>query len=262
MRILKPSLLTQSPRMARRYLKTLSLFLVLSGLAAQGCTSLKKMAYEGFGRDRWQDPERVLNALHIQPGDHVADLGSGSGYFTLPLARAVGPNGKIYAVDVDQALNEYVKNRATRAGYRNVEVILAEPDDPLLPLRGVELVFTSNTYHYLKDRIAYFKRLCKYLRPGGRIAIIEFNGRGWAERLLGHWTPPETIKTEMGAAGYHLAVEYHFLPRQSFLVFIPNQPCPSSHGARWPRVRDLLRELPKNLEKVPIPALASKGSPR
>lgn len=223
--------LTRSLRIAQRYLTALSLVVVLTGLVVQGCTSLKKTAYEGFGRDRWQHTDRVLNELDIQPGDHVADLGSGSGYFTLLLAEAVGPNGKVYAVDIDQALNEYVENRATKAGYQNVEVILAKHDDPLLPSQGIELVFTSNTYHYLKDRIAYFKRVCKYLWPGGRIAIIDFNGRGWVERLLGHWTPTEIIRSEMEAAGYHLVNEYNFLPRQSFLVFIRNQPCLSHHSS-------------------------------
>jgi ubiquinone/menaquinone biosynthesis C-methylase UbiE len=219
-------------RSAQRYLTGCSLVLVLLGPFVLGCTSVKRIAYEGFGRDRWQYTDRVLNSLGIQPGDHVADLGSGTGYFTLPLAEAVGPNGKVYAVDVDGALNEYVVNRATKAGHQNVDAILAKHDDPLLPLQGVELVFTCNTYHHLNDRIAYFKRVCGYLRPGGRVAIIDFDGRGWLERLLGHWTRTEIIQSEMEAAGYALLDKYNFLSRQSFLVFARNQPCSSRHTAQ------------------------------
>jgi len=184
-----------------------------------GCTQLKRFAYEGWGRDKWQKPDEVIRSLQLQPGNRVADLGSGGGYFTFRLAKAVGPSGHVYAVDVDEGLNAYIAGRARDEGFNNVDVILAKYDDPLLPAAGVDLVFTSDTYHHLENRVAYFRNARKYLRPGGRVAIIEFAGKGWFDSWFGHWTPSETIRTEMEAAGYRLQQEFTFLPRQFFLVF-------------------------------------------
>lgn len=189
--------------------------------ASPGCTTLKRWVYEGFGRDAWQHPEEVIQALGLKPGDHIADLGSGSGYFTFRLAETVGPRGKVYAVDIDPSMNEYVARRARELKYPNIVVILAKPDDPLLPKSSVDLIFTSNTYHHLEDRTAYFMRLKESLRPNGRVAIIDFNGDWWIVRLIGHWTAKDVILRELQEAGYSLQQELTFLPKQLFLVFSP-----------------------------------------
>ena len=192
--------------------------LLLALLLVTGCTTLKRCTYEGFGREGWQEPERVVQTLGLRPGDHVADLGSGSGYFTFRLARAVGPTGKVYAVDIDEAMNADLRERVKQEGLQNVEVLQATPDDPRLPPGAIDLVFTSNTYHLMKDRPAYFGRLKKHLKPAGRVAIVDFDRRGWT-RFFGHYTELETIKAEMRAAGYRLTAEHTFLSKQSFLVF-------------------------------------------
>jgi ubiquinone/menaquinone biosynthesis C-methylase UbiE len=207
--------------LSAKSLSRLALLVALLGLLTAGCTTLKLVAYEGFGRNRWQQPDRVVSSLGIRPGDHIADLGSGGGYFTFHLAGATGPEGKVYAVDVDQGLNKHVRQRAANEGYDNVEVILAKRDAPMLPQQAVDLLFICNTYHHLRDRIAYFNQFHEYLRPHGRVAIIDFDGRSWLEKLLGHSTPSEIIRAEMEAAGYELVQEYNYLPRQSFLVFTP-----------------------------------------
>ncbi|HEY2987528.1 MAG TPA: methyltransferase domain-containing protein [Candidatus Binatia bacterium] len=198
--------------------RTLFRLALLVFLLLSSCTRLKQCAYEGVGRDEWQKPDEVIRALALRPGDHVADLGSGGGYFTFRLAQAVGPKGKVYAVDVDEGLNEALAKRAQQEGSANVEVILAKTDDPLLPKSGVDLIFTSNTYHHLKDRVKYFANAKKYLKPNGRVAIVEFNGEGWTESL-GHHTAKEVIMREMKAAGYNLQRDVDFLPRQHFLIF-------------------------------------------
>ncbi len=177
--------------------KLLHIVLIFVITACAGCTTLKRWAYEGFGRDAWQHREEVIQALNIRPGDSVADLGSGSGYFTFLLAKAVGPSGKVYAIDIDGDMNAYVAARAREEGDSNIEVILAKPQDPLLPQSGVDLIFSCITYHHLGDRVAYFQNAGKYLRPGGRVAIIDFNGEGWFTRLIGHWTPREVILREL-----------------------------------------------------------------
>lgn len=195
------------------------LALVLIALVCVGCNALKRTAYEGFDRNEWQHPEEVIRSLGLQAGGKVADLGSGSGYFTVRLASAVGSTGKVYAVDVDHEMNDYVVKRAQEEGYNNVEVILAKYDDPLLPGSGVDLIFTCNTYHHLEDRVSYFTNARKYLRPNGRVAIVDFNGEGWFQKIFGHWTASEVIQKEMEEAGYVLQREFTFLPKQFFLVF-------------------------------------------
>jgi arsenite methyltransferase len=190
-------------------------------LLMAGCAQLKQCAYAGINRDEWQQPQKVIAALKIQPGASVADLGSGGGYFTFRLAEAVGPSGKVYAVDIDRDMVDLIAERATKEERSNVEVILARPEDPSLPKAGVDLIFTSNTYHHIEDRVAYFANLRKYLRRNGRVAIIEFDRRGWLEGLLRHYTPSEFIKREMEQAGYMLQQEFDFLNRQSFLIFVP-----------------------------------------
>lgn len=183
------------------------------------CTGIKRFAYEGFWRDAWQHPEQVIRSLNVQPGQHIADLGSGSGYFTFRFADIVGTNGKVYAVDVDPGMNAYIEKQANKRGHQNIMGILAQPHDPLIPGNGADVIFTCNTYHHLKDRVAYFRKVQKYLRPDGRIAIIDFNGKGWFFKIFPHFTSGEVIKKEMEAAGYHLQHEFNFLPRQNFFVF-------------------------------------------
>jgi len=197
----------------------------LAALVLSSCVSFKRCAYEGSARDAWQQPERVVAALGIQPGDRVADLGSGSGYFTLRLARAAGPEGKVFAVDIDEAMNVYLRDRAEEAALANVEVILARTDDPLLPDASIDLVFTSDTYHHLGDRPAYFRRLKRDLAPGGRVAVLDFDGRkGWFVQLMGHYTPREVLLSEMRDAGYEVEKEFDFIDRQALILFRPVGP--------------------------------------
>jgi ubiquinone/menaquinone biosynthesis C-methylase UbiE len=191
--------------------------LVFSCLA---CSPLKRFAYEGFTRDSWQQPDRVIEALGLEPGDRVADLGSGSGYFTLRLARAVGPAGKVYAVDIDEAMNDYLRKRVHEAGLDNVDVILGELEDPLLPDGAIDLVLTVNTYHHIEERPSYFRNLRADLASDGRVAIVDFDSsKGWFVRLMVHSLPKPEMVGEMREAGYRLDQDLDFLERQSFLIF-------------------------------------------
>ena len=197
----------------RPHLAAWSALLGLALLAA-GCGAAKRFAYEGFGRDEWQQPERVVADLGLAPGAKVADLGSGGGYFTFRLARAVGPSGRVYAVDVDEGMNEHVADEASEQGLANVATVLAATDDPRLPER-VDLVFNCNTYHHLESRAAYFRAAReRYLAPGGRVAIVEFKPEKFS-----HSTARETIDEEMTAAGFRLVKAFDYLERQHFLVY-------------------------------------------
>jgi len=204
--------------MDRKLDKRLCCFILLCCLLAS-CSKLKQWAYQGIGRDQWQQPAKVIAALQIREGMRIADLGAGGGYFTFHLAKAAGPSGRVYAVDIDKGTNELIAERAKKDGVNNVTTILAKSNDPLLPESGVDLVFTSNAYHHIDNRVVYFSNLRKYIRSGGRIAIIDFDRRAWLEGLLRHYTPSEFIKREMEQAGYTLQEEPAFLDRQSFLIF-------------------------------------------
>lgn len=210
-----------TPRRGTRPQIALGLCLIL----AAGCsTSWKQFAYEGFGRDDWQQPERVMEVLAIQPGSKVADLGAGSGYFTFDLAEATGPDGVVYAVDIDPDMIALLDELAEEKEAKNVTTVLAEPDDPRLPDGEIDLVFTSNTYHHLDDPEQYFARLKTDLSPSARVAILDLRpDAGWFHRWFGHATEAEQIRTEMASAGYRLENEQDFIERQSFLIFVPNE---------------------------------------
>lgn len=174
---------------------------------------LKSFAYSGPGRGRWQQPDRVLATLPVREGQQVADLGAGGGYFTIRLARAVGPAGRVYAVDTDPDMRELVAHRA--ADQPNVVPVAAEPDDPALP-EPVDLVVLVDVFHHLPDPAGYLALLARQLRPAGRVAVIEATPK-WFR--FGHATAPAEIRSAMAEAGYRLVERHDFLPRQSFQTF-------------------------------------------
>jgi ubiquinone/menaquinone biosynthesis C-methylase UbiE len=186
------------------------------------------------GRDGWQRPDAVVAALTIRPGDRIADLGAGTGYFTIHLARATGPTGIAYAVDTDEDMLASVEDAAERAGLSNVRSILGGDDGPNLPER-VDLAFLCNVYHHLPNQRAYFAQLAPWLAPGARIAIIEAMPGGLMARLFGHVTPPERIRDDLRAVGYRLDASSDLLEprvRQSFQLFAAADPA-SSATSDW-----------------------------
>jgi ubiquinone/menaquinone biosynthesis C-methylase UbiE len=200
------------------------LLLLAVGLLGADCgTRLRARAYEGDDRESWQQTERVVETLGLRPGQRVADLGSGSGYFTAPLARAVSPGGIVLAVDVDADMNAYLEERMAEEGIDNVTTVLATPDDPGLPEGGIDLLFTSNTFHHLPDQSSYFASVRGSLAPDGRVAIIEYepSKAGWFARTFGHATPEEEIAAALEAAGYRRIADHDFLERQNFQIFTP-----------------------------------------
>lgn len=210
-----------SERGVTRRLRSLGrqVLLATAVVSLAGCASLKRWAYEGGDRDSWQKPTTVIASLQLKAGDSVADIGAGSGYFTSHLADAVGPKGRVFAVDIDEDMIALLRQRVADEGRDNVEIIAARPDDPTLPPESVDLIFTCNTYHHIEGRPAYFANIKKYLKPGGRVAVIDLNDKSWFTYLLSHWTPPEDIRKEMEAAGYRREVELDFLDYQSFQIF-------------------------------------------
>jgi predicted methyltransferase len=121
--------------------------------------------------NRWRQPDRVVASLGLRPGDRVADIGAGGGLLTLPLARAVGPSGRVFATDVDADAVEALRERAAAERLHQIEVRRVTPDAPGLEPRCCDLVLLAEVDHYLADRAAYFRALAPLLRPGGRVAV-------------------------------------------------------------------------------------------
>ena len=151
------------------------LWLVLA-LASAGCTgpaNLDLVRVLTDGRDGWQHPERVVAALDLRPGDRVAEIGAGSGYWLPYLSEAVGPEGRVYAVEVEADLATDLETLVADEGYENVEVIFAAYDDPKLPNASIDLAITCLTYHHIDERVAYFRALHADLSPRGRVAHLD-----------------------------------------------------------------------------------------
>ena len=197
--------------------KSLGALLVIV-FSLTGCTEWTYQRTDDPSRDVWQKPQGVVEKLSIARGSRVADLGAGGGYFTWHLAKAVGSRGTVYAVDIEErAINTIFKEMVTR-GTPNVRPVRAEPHDPRLP-EPVDLVFSCDTYHHIKDRIAYFRSLASSLRPGGRVAILDLHPRGFVSGLFSHRIEKEEVRREMENAGYLLVDDYDLIDRQHFQVF-------------------------------------------
>ena len=191
-------------------------------LLLSGCAGVGELDLGATGRDMWQRPEDVIQALGLEPGDRVADLGSGEGYFVAHLSEAVGPAGRVYAVDVDaDAVAELSRRFPAEAA--NVEPVLGHYDDPRLPDGTIDLVLLVNTFHHIEGRPAYFRRLQEDLAPGGRVAVIEPDEElgGVLSLTLdeGHTSSAGALALEMRDAGYRLEAEHEFLPVQIFSVW-------------------------------------------
>jgi ubiquinone/menaquinone biosynthesis C-methylase UbiE len=174
-------------------------------------------SFDDPARDAWQLPDRVIAALNLKPGQIVADIGAGTGYFSVRLAKSEAVP-KVYAADIEPSMVSYLRERAAREGLNNVTAIQAAADRPNLP-EPVDLILIVDTYHHNGDREVYFRRLTKSLRPGGRVAIIDFKPDSPEGPPKEFRFPLEKFQSEMGKAGYKLAAQYNFLPRQQFLIF-------------------------------------------
>lgn len=168
-------------------------------------------------RDAWQLPDRVIAALQLKEGMTVADIGAGTGYFTMRLAKA-SPKVAVYAADIEPSMVDYLKTRAASEHLRNVVPVLASASGPNLPT-PVDVVLVVDTYHHLPSRAAYFRDLRKSLAPGGRIAIVDFRKDAPEGPPVHFRFTPEQIEAEMAQAGFRLDARHDFLPRQHFLIF-------------------------------------------
>lgn len=173
--------------------------------------------FDDPSRDAWQKPHEVIQALALRPDAVIADIGAGTGYFSVRFAHMV-PEGRVYGVDTEADMVKYLADRVKNMGLTNVIPVQAAPDDPRLPEK-VDLIFIADTYHHIDNRAQYLRKLHDSLKPGGRIAIIDFRMDSVDGPPKSARSTPDRIKAEMGRAGYAFLQENNFLPKQYFLIF-------------------------------------------
>jgi arsenite methyltransferase len=176
-------------------------------------------------RDADQKPAEVIQALDLKPGMAVGDLGSGSGYFTRRFIDSVAPGGMVYAIDVEPKALDYIREHLSpQRNPTTIHFVHAGVDNPRLPPASVDLLFVCNTYHHIEDRTRYFARAAEAIKPGGRLAVVDFyedHRSGDLGFPKDHLVSRQLVLDELTKAGYRLTREHTFLPRQYFLEFVP-----------------------------------------
>jgi predicted methyltransferase len=173
--------------------------------------------FEYEDRDKKLQIDRVMDILEIAPGKTVADIGAGSGWFSVRAARKVTQTGLVYAVDINPEAVRYIQQRAEHEGIGNIKVVLSKPADPLLPPQSIDAVLLLKTYHEIAEPVALLETLRKSLRPGARVGIIDRNGTP-----ENHGVNQDIVVREASQAGYELTGKYDFVKADKedyFLVF-------------------------------------------
>jgi ubiquinone/menaquinone biosynthesis C-methylase UbiE len=177
--------------------------------------------FDSPGRDERLQINRVMDILGITAGKTVADIGAGSGWFTVRAARRVGSDGMVYAVDINPEAIHYIDERAKKEGLHNVKAILSSPDDPQLPASATDSVLILKTYHEIAQPVVLMRNLRRGLRPGAKVGIIDRNGNG-----ENHGVGREVVIQEAAQAGYRLLEKYDFVKADNmdyFLVFVAKE---------------------------------------
>lgn len=176
--------------------------------------------FDRSDRDKRLQVDRVMDILDIHSGSKVADIGAGSGWFTVRAAKRAGAQGAVYAEDINPEAIHYIDARVRKAGIHNVHTVLGSPDDPKLPAGSIDSVLILKTYHEIADPVRLLENLRKSLRPGARVGIIDRNGNG-----EDHGIQKDVVEREAASAGYRLSNQYDFVKGDNedyFLVFEAN----------------------------------------
>jgi ubiquinone/menaquinone biosynthesis C-methylase UbiE len=171
--------------------------------------------FDSPGRDERLQINRVMDILGIVPGKTVADVGAGSGWFTVRAARRVGDHGTVYAVDINPESIRYVDDRAQKEKLHNVKTILSKADDPLLPPGAIDAVLLLKTYHEVANPVALLRNLRASLHPGAKVGIIDRNGNG-----EDHGVGRDVVLREAAQAGYRLLKQYDFVKGDKMDYFL------------------------------------------
>jgi SAM-dependent methyltransferase len=187
---------------------------------------------EGPDREVWQRPDQIMDALGIADGSVVAELGAAGGWFTIRLARRVGPNGKVYAEDIQQPMLEVIRRRLPRENLNNVTTVLGTADDPKLP-EQVDAIVMVDAYHEMDQPVAMLRNAARALKDDGRVGIVEFTlAGGGPGPLMEERIDPERVIREANAADLVLIARPNFLRYQYLLVFGKKAASPATRPPR------------------------------
>lgn len=170
--------------------------------------------FDDPARDGWQRPVELVTLMKLAPGQTVADIGAGTGYFLSHLSKAVGPAGKVLALDVEPMMVKYIDRRTREQALANVEAAAIPPDDPKLAPASVDRVLIVNTWHHIGGRSAYAAKLRAALRPGGSVWIVDFTKDSDMGPPAEHRLTAEEVIAELGAGGLRAEVVAETLPKQ------------------------------------------------
>ncbi|MDE3156471.1 MAG: class I SAM-dependent methyltransferase [Acidobacteriota bacterium] len=190
---------------------------LLVGAVVQAAPGQSREPREPRERASRLNVSRTVEALDLEPGMHVADIGAGAGLFARAMARVVGDDGLVYAVDTDPDLLAYIDEMSASDGLTNLQTVHGTADDPEIP-SPVDLITMFETLHHIGNRPAYLKRLRSYLRPGGRVAIVDFTS-GWPEGHRRERYTERDLARWMQAAGFRLERRYRFIENHFFVIY-------------------------------------------
>jgi SAM-dependent methyltransferase len=170
---------------------------------------------------KWQDIDEIMYRMRIRKGDVVADIGAGSGYFTIPLAGKVGAEGRVYAEDIQKEMTDYISQKVKKLRLRNIRVILGKVEDPLIPNNSLNHAFIANTYHALANPILLLENLKNDLRSHGKLVIIDWDPT--KDPLFGPpkevKVPVDTVIKEAEGVGFKFLEKHDYMPYHYFLIF-------------------------------------------
>jgi len=204
-----------------RIVSFIFLSLIGIGLTDASAFQLEQRAAEDY-LERMERPTRVVKVneviekLRLKPGDIVADIGSGSGTFSIPMAKAIAPNGILYAVDIDQKMLDFVAERAKKEGVTNLRTVLGEYDDPKLPVKDVDVAFYHRVLHMIEHRQAHLNATAPYLKPDGRIVVIDKNREDSTNWM---WLNQSDVDTWMAAISFYPAEHFGIFDDRYFVVY-------------------------------------------
>jgi ubiquinone/menaquinone biosynthesis C-methylase UbiE len=202
----------QSAKAERRHPVSGRVFAPVMGVGGAGWL-------ERSEREQEEAPSKAIEALELQPGMVVADIGAGSGYYTSRIAKRLGPAGRVYATDIQPGMIELLNRRIANDGLTNVTTILGTMDDPKLPPRSVDLAIMVDVYHELQQPQLFLQRLKDAFKPGGRLVLLEFRKEDATVPILEvHKMSVAEVKAELEAEGFALERVIHVLPWQHIIV--------------------------------------------
>ena len=206
-----------------RMLGFVLIWIIGLGLTEVSAFQLEQRPAEDY-IERMERPTRVVKVneviekLRLKPGDIVADIGSGSGTYSIPMAKAIAPNGILYAVDIDQKMLDFVAEKAKKEGVTNLVTVLGEYEDPKLPVKNVDVAFYSRVLHMIEKRQAHLNNTAPYLKPDGRIVVIDKNREDSPDSWM--WLNQSDVDTWMAALSFYPAEKFGVFDDRYFVVYV------------------------------------------